>query len=103
MVDAGAARRGVVSQRQLENLCMCLFAIFNAWMLYRPFFRSMNGSSPTPNAAFPLPAAAAARAFLFPLKDVDLNHEYLPAIVKFVNSSGNYGKRFPLMDVHFQF
>lgn len=22
-----------------KNLCMCLFAIFNAWMLYRPFFK----------------------------------------------------------------
>lgn len=22
-----------------KNMCMCLFAIFNAWMLYRPFFK----------------------------------------------------------------
>lgn len=22
-----------------ENMCMCLFAFFNAWMLYRPFFK----------------------------------------------------------------
>lgn len=22
-----------------KNMCMCLFAMFNAWMLYRPFFR----------------------------------------------------------------
>jgi cellobiose-specific phosphotransferase system component IIC len=22
-----------------KNMCMCLFAFFNAWMLYRPFFK----------------------------------------------------------------
>lgn len=29
----------MVGERQLENLCMSLFAMFNAWMLYRPFFK----------------------------------------------------------------
>ncbi|PSW22323.1 PTS sugar transporter subunit IIC [Photobacterium sanctipauli] len=32
----GAAWAGNGSWR---NLCMCLFAIFNSWMLYRPFFK----------------------------------------------------------------
>lgn len=39
MVDAFPAGGGMVGERQLENLCMSLFAMFNAWMLYRPFFK----------------------------------------------------------------
>jgi hypothetical protein len=29
---------------------MSLFAMFNAWMLYRPFFKVTNASSRKPNA-----------------------------------------------------
>ncbi len=39
MVDAFPAGGSMVGERQLENLCMSLFAMFNAWMLYRPFFK----------------------------------------------------------------
>ncbi len=39
MVDAFPLGAAWSANGSWKNLCMSLFAMFNAWMLYRPFFK----------------------------------------------------------------